>query len=45
MWTGAVHKNNALEVRDPTTHDVQFTFMARELDKALELLEVWVFEE
>lgn len=45
MWTGAVHKNNALEVRDPTTYEVQFTFMARELDKALKLLEVWVFEE
>lgn len=45
MWRGVVQKLNPVEVRDPVLFDTQFTFMARELDKNLELLEVWVFEE
>ena len=45
MWIGAIQKLNPIEVKDPTTDAVQFTMMARELDKDLSLLEVWIFEE
>lgn len=45
MWRGVIQKLNPVEVRNSTTYEVQFTFMVRELDKALKLLEVWVFEE
>jgi len=45
MWRGVVHKLNPIEIKDPTTKEVQFTLMARELDKNIEQLEVWVFEE
>lgn len=45
MWKGVLHKLNPVEIRDPTTHAVQYTLLARELDYALESLEIWVFEE
>ena len=45
MWIGTVNKLNPLEIKDPVTDAVQFTMMARELDKDLELLKVWVFPE
>lgn len=45
MWRGVVNKFNPIEIKDPDRYDVQFTMMARELDKDLELFETWVFEE
>ena len=45
MWIGVINKLNPFEVKDPITHAIQFTLMARELDKSLELLKIWLFEE
>jgi len=45
MWRGVVHKLNPIEIKDPARYDVQFTIMAQELSKTLQLLEVWVYEE
>jgi hypothetical protein len=45
MWRGTIQKLNPFEVEDPVRYDVQFTLMARELDRDNQLLEIWAFEE
>jgi len=45
MWRGIISELNPVEVKDPVRYDVQFTFVAIEIDKLHEIIEVWIFEE